>query len=64
MSFGNFTHRNGEMAFVFITFHKGWRTVVELANTFRNEHGRKIAVANFLNSGIKECMLVSQGSAS
>jgi len=64
MSFGDFTHRNGEMAFVFVTFHKGGRTVVELANALRNEHGRKIAIANFFNSGIKECMLSSQGSAS
>jgi hypothetical protein len=64
MSFSDFTHGNGEMAFVFIILHEGWRAVVELTNALRNEHGRKIAIANFLNSGIEECMLGSQGSAS
>jgi hypothetical protein len=64
MSFGDFTHSNGEMALVFITLHEGWRAVVELTNTLCNEHGRKIAITDFLNSGIEECMLGSQGSAS
>jgi hypothetical protein len=64
MSFGDFTHSNGEMAFIFITLHEGWGAVVELTNTFRNEHGRKVAIADFFNSGIEECMLGSQGSAS
>ena len=64
MSLGDFTHRNGEMAFIFIAFHKSGRAVVELANTLRNEHGGKIAIANFLNSGIEDRMLGSQGSAS
>jgi hypothetical protein len=64
MSLGDFTHRNGEMAFIFIAFHKSGRAVVELANTLRNEHGGKIAIADFLNSGIKDRMLGSQGSAS
>jgi len=64
MPFGDFTYGNGEMAFLFITFHEGWGAVVKLTNTFCNEHGRKIAIADFLNSGIEECMLGSQGSAS
>jgi len=64
MSFGDFTHSNGEMALVFITLHEGWCAVVELTNTLCNEHGRKIAITDFLNSGIEECMLGSQGSAS
>ncbi len=37
---------------------------IELANTLRNEHGGEIAIADFLNSGIEERVLSSQGSAS
>lgn len=34
--------------------------MMELANTFRNQHGGKVAITHFLDSGIKERMLDSQ----
>jgi len=64
MSLGNFTHSNGEMALIAIMLHQGRGTVIELTNTLRNEHGAEIAITDFLNSGIEERMLSSQGSAS
>jgi len=64
MSLGDFTYRNGEMALIAIVLHQGRRAVIELANTLRNEHGGEIAITDFLDSGIEERMLGSQGSAS
>jgi len=64
MSLGDFTHSNGEMALIAVMLHQGWGAVIELANTLRNEHGGEIAITDFLNSGIEERMLSSQGSAS
>jgi hypothetical protein len=64
MSLGDFTHSNGEMALIAFMLHQGSRTVIELADTLRNEHGSEIAITDFLNSGIEERMLGSQGSAS
>jgi hypothetical protein len=64
MSLGDLTHDNCEMAFIFFTFYEGTGAVVELANTLRNQHGSKIAIADFLNRGIEERMLSSQGLAS
>ena len=62
--FGDFTHSNSEMAFILFMFYEGGRAMVELANTLRNQHGGEIAIADFLNRGIEERMLGSQGSAS
>jgi hypothetical protein len=64
MSRGDFTHSNGEMALINVVLHQSRRTVIELANTLCNEHGGEIAITDFLNSGIEERMLSSQGSAS
>ena len=64
VSFGDFTHSNSEMAFILFMFYEGGGAVVELANTLRNQHGGEIAITNFLNRGIEERMLGSQGSAS
>src|SRR5215813_412748 len=64
VSFGDFTHSNSEMAFILFMFYEGRGAVVELANTLRNQHGGEIAIADFLNRGIEERMLGSQGSAS
>jgi hypothetical protein len=60
MSLGNLTDSNCEMAFIFLTFHKGACAMVELANTLRNQHGGEITIADFLNGGIEERMLSSQ----
>ena len=64
MSLGDFTHRNSEMALIAFVLHQGRRAVIELADTLRNEHSGEIAITDFLNSGIEERMLSSQGSAS
>jgi len=64
MFLGDFTHSNGGMALIAVMLHHGRRVVIELANTLRNEHSGEIAITNFLNSGIEERMLSSQGSAS
>jgi hypothetical protein len=64
MPFGDFTHGNSEMAFIFFMCDEGARAMVELANTLRNQHGGEIAIADLLNRGIEERMLGSQGSAS
>jgi hypothetical protein len=52
------------MALIAVMLHQGWGAMIELANTLRNEHGGEIAITDFLNSGIEERMLSSQGSAS
>jgi hypothetical protein len=64
MSLGDFPYSNGEMALIAFVFHQGRRAVIELANTLCNEHGGEITITDFLNSGIEERMLGSQGSAS
>jgi hypothetical protein len=64
MSLGDFTHRNGEMALIDVMLHQGRGAMIELANALRNEHGGEIAITDFLNSGIEERVLSSQGSAS
>jgi len=64
MSLGDFPHSNGEMALIAFVFYQGRCAVIELANTLRNEHRGEIAITDFLNSGIEERMLSSQGSAS
>ena len=64
MSFGDFTHSNGEMTLIAFVLYQGRRAVIELADTLRNKHGGEIAITDFLNSGIEERMLSSQGSAS
>jgi len=62
--FGDLTHRNSEMAFMFFMVHEGGGAMVELANTLRNQHGGEIAIADLLNRGIEERMLGSQSSVS
>jgi hypothetical protein len=64
MALGDFTHSNGEMALIVVMLHQGWCAVIELTNTLGNEHGGEIAITDLLNSGIKERVLGSQGSAS
>jgi hypothetical protein len=64
MSLSDFTHSNGEMALIAFILHQGRGAVIELTDTLCNEHGGEIAIPNFLNSGIEERMLGSQGSAS
>jgi len=64
MSLGDFTHSNGEMALINVILHQSRGAMIELANTLRNEHGGEVAIADFLNCGIEERVLSSQGSAS
>jgi len=64
MAFGDFTYGNGEMALIVVMLHQGRCAVIELTNTLGNEHGGEIAITDLLNSGIKERVLGSQGSAS
>jgi hypothetical protein len=64
MALGDFTHSNGEMALIVVMLDQGRCAVIELTNTLGNEHGGEIAITNFLNSGIEERVLGSQGSAS
>jgi hypothetical protein len=52
------------MALIVVMLHQGWCAVIELTNTLGNEHGGEIAITDLLNSGIKERVLGSQGSAS
>jgi hypothetical protein len=64
MALGDFTYSDGEMALIVVMLHEGRCAVIELTNTLCNEHGGEVAITDFLNSGIEERVLSSQGSAS
>jgi hypothetical protein len=60
VAFSNFPYRNRKIAFPLLTYYAWSRPMIQLANTFCDQHRREVTIADFPNSPVKEFMLCTQ----